>query len=470
MALRSNALDRFEPDTFALKTINATDYFNALKETGQRFCFTGMISRMPTACDIDAADANNITFRDRKDMIDSYGQVQMEHVQCFATMIWGNKTWTITADKEINDPTTARDELTAGGNALTAAGKKLMLQRFHNEILANCILKQLDPAGRKAIMVEKEKFQWVHPMSGQLINDGPTMLHIVLRKFRPNKLITVFNEIAKLKKILPAQHDNDISEWDTAIEAARIDIETMLPNEYSETAFINDYFTALLTVEARSFTSEITSMKQKWQLGTPLSMEDMRTTVGQLYINLKEDGIWKRELAEVSQIIALASQIDDLKKQFKTTVALATTTGGGSGSGSGSGGTSNTKKPNNVEDWRFKFDGETKTVNEKEWHWCKEKHYANGNEVHGLYVRCHGKGGHEAWQKTMNEQYAQRKAAREAKQGSTTSDSKTVVNDATKKKLALSERLRTAMTTQAGLSQEAFNRIYAECDGDSAKD
>lgn len=34
----------------------------------------------------------------------------------------------------------------------------------------------------------------------------------------------------------------------------------------------------------------------------------------------------------------------------------------------------------------------------------------------------------------------------------------------------LSEKLRTALTTQAGLSQEAFSRIWEECDRDSGKE
>ena len=48
--------------------------------------------------------------------------------------------------------------------------------------------------------------------------------------------------------------------------------------------------------------------------------------------------------------------------------------------------------------------------------------------------------------------------------------SETVVNDETKKKLALSEKLRTALTTQAGLSNDAFNRIWAECERESGKE
>ncbi len=180
-------------------------------------------------------------------------------------------------------------------------------------------------------MVEREKFQWAHPMSVKLINDGPTILLIILRKFRPNKLITAFNEIKRVKEILPSKFEHNITDWDTAIEEARIDVETKLPNEYSETAFINDYFTACLTVPVKSFASEVNSMKHKWQLGMHMDMEYVRTTICQLYINLEEDKIWARELAEVSQIIALTTKIDSLESKLQSTIALATSTNNAGG-------------------------------------------------------------------------------------------------------------------------------------------
>ena len=50
---------------------------------------------------------------------------------------------------------------------------------------------------------------------------------------------------------------------------------------------------------------------------------------------------------------------------------------------------------------------------------------------------------------------------------SSSAGSETVVNYDTKKKLALSEKLRTVLTTQSGLSQEAFSRIWDESSRDS---
>ena len=126
MSLRNAAINNFTPDqTFKLESKNATDYLNQISDLGQKFCYLGMTSRVPTECDIDAADANVITFREKKDIINTVDEVTFAHVQKNATMLWGNKTWAVTDDKEISDPTTARGKLTAGGNTLTDNGKKL---------------------------------------------------------------------------------------------------------------------------------------------------------------------------------------------------------------------------------------------------------------------------------------------------------------------------------------------------------
>lgn len=62
----------------------------------------------------------------------------------------------------------------------------------------------------------------------------------------------------------------------------------------------------------------------QWQLGTAFSCDTLRARITQMYINFEADGTWARELAEVSQIIALATQVKELSSKLNDTVALAT--------------------------------------------------------------------------------------------------------------------------------------------------
>ena len=79
-----------------------------------------------------------------------------------------------------------------------------------------------------------------------------------------------------------------------------------------------------------------------------------------------------------------------------------------------------------------------------------------------MYAR-HARNGHSEWRKNIKAEKANGGKpgihSKSDKSSSSPAGSETVVNDDTKKKLALSEKLRTAFTTQAGLSQETFSRI-----------
>ena len=101
-------------------------------------------------------------------------------------------------------------------------------------------------------------------------------------------------------KILPQKFSHNIPDWYTTIEEARIEIELKLPNEYLDTAFINDYFAASLSVPCKSFAQEVSSLKTKWQLGTAMTVDYVRTQICHMYINMDADGTWAKELAEVS--------------------------------------------------------------------------------------------------------------------------------------------------------------------------
>ena len=266
-----------------------------------------------------------------------------------------------------------------------------------------------------------------------------------------------------MKLITPDKFAHNISEWDSAFEQARIEIELKILNEYSEMAYINDYFIACLTTPVKSFCQEVSSLKTKWQLGTPMSVDFVRMQITQMYVNFEADDTWKQELAEVSQIIALTTQVQQLSTKLETTIALATTDSQSGKAGSDRKRTTNNKKYT-IAPWLLVKKGDTLKCNKGHtWHWCTEEHYSDGAAHKGMYA-THPPGKHAEWRADID-----RKRATPGGAASTNSSdpSQTVVNDDTKKKLALSEKLRTALTTQAGLSQEAFTRIWDESCKDS---
>ena len=122
-----------------------------------------------------------------------------------------------------------------------------------------------------------------------------------------------------------------------------------------------------------------------------------------------------------------------------------------------------------VQPWRLEYQGDTKKVNNREYHWCKEGHWSGGKEHFGMYV-THGPGEHAKWVEERDAERVKRFGKKKGTQNTPTPSDKPKAQGSDKQQLSLGESLRTALTTQAGLSVEAANRIWEESLRDSSKD
>ena len=96
----------------------------------------------------------------------------------------------------------------------------------------------------------------------------------------------------------------------------------------------------------------------------------------------------------------------------------------------------------------------------KKWHWCKGDFYSGGVKHNGMYATfktCE----HDTWRKEQDERNAQKYSGKHTGTPSTTN------TESTAKKLALSDKLHTALTTKAGLSNEMYDSIWKEANRDS---
>ena len=104
-------------------------------------------------------------------------------------------------------------------------------------------------------------------------------------------------------------------------------------------------------------------------------------------------------------------------------------------------------------------------MDDKKWHWCKGDHYSGGVKHNGKYA-THKTCEHDTWRKEQDDRNAEKMAKRLAgKRTGTPSAPKT---EPAAKKLALSDKLRTALTTKAGLSNKMYDSIWNEANGASA--
>ena len=102
ITLSNNTITNFKSEkVFALDLESSEAFTEHMVSLSKKFGYHGLINRVATECDMDGTKPNIITYRDHKNFSDTWQEITEEIVKRNSTQIWGDKTWTITDDKQI---------------------------------------------------------------------------------------------------------------------------------------------------------------------------------------------------------------------------------------------------------------------------------------------------------------------------------------------------------------------------------
>ena len=163
-------------------------------------------------------------------------------------------------------------------------------------MLTHHCLAHLNEGGRRTIKTHVNYYEYFNTTTGETAYDGTTVLALILCTMRPNVRVNVFCEIASMKDVTLESCNNNVVEWISQMDMKRINIELRIPGSYNDNQFLMKIYQGALKAKCKNFTTEVQSMKQKWLLVTLPNPRRIDTThaVTQLYINLVEDGNWKK--------------------------------------------------------------------------------------------------------------------------------------------------------------------------------
>ena len=302
------------------------------------------------------------------------------------------------------------------------------------------------------------------------MHEGLVLLQIVLSKLRPDVRVNAINEIKKIQGIKPNNFGNNVSLWLLELDRRRNIVEVKAPGCYPINQYLMDIFKGALEVPSKTFNAQVSSKKQDWLLGEDpgkFSKDYVMSLLTKYHNNMVDDGTWEKELSETTQIIALATQVEQLKAEVnRTTIALATVSTkkealSGADAGAPSINRRGKRQPYTVKEFRLQFKGDSIMVGGQQYFWCVKDHYSGGQKYNGMYC-LHKTDEHDAWRKELDELKHKQRQARGSSAPRTSTTAPKPDGDAEKKKLALSESLRTALCTQAGLTQDVADRIWNE--------
>jgi hypothetical protein len=193
-----------------------------------------------------------------------------------------------------------------------------------------------------------------------------------------------------------------------------------------------------------------------------VTSQELMNDAAAYFVNLKNAGAWKIEISRNSQIIALTTQLTELKTEIGKLSASKGTPKLDDGKPAGG------SAKYIFELWRLeKIDNKNEHImvecDGKTWYWCDKHKYNNkGVITNGMYV-THKPNGHDAWMERKNKS---RKGGAAASTGSNPAGKPTttpsVSNDSSALKLSLSKSLQAALVTTAGITEDQFKKIWAE--------
>jgi hypothetical protein len=283
----------------------------------------------------------------------------------------------------------------------------------------------------------------------------------------------MYAEIGKAKKLTVAQFDNDIHLFFDAMKTIKLQIDQKDSMAYTDDAFVRDLFIQLKDETLpMDFKHEFTSLERRWQMDkeivTPQSLMD---DAGTYYTNFVGSGSWKLESLKHAQIIALTTQLSELKTELHSLSKNNKTKDLDEKTPSGD------KKYGNFEAWRL-----TKVNNNvefnmvekdgKKFYWCDQHQYP-GCKTKGMYV-FHKPTEHDSW-KARKDEFNRRRgkknsppnttlaSASQPASASTVSTNVSKASTANASKLSLAKSLQEALTTTAGLSVDQFQKIWQNC-------
>jgi hypothetical protein len=158
-------------------------------------------------------------------------------------------------------------EVTASN--LTKIGKKKFMERWKSTILASQVMALLTNEAQATIKVLENSYQWIDPISDEIVINGCSILNETLKLMHPDIQTNVYTELAKIKAIKSFNHGYNMVKWHLVMESKCIAVELNIPGSYHESQYIMDYLDAALTIEAKTFKAEVNIICNWYLRGSP---------------------------------------------------------------------------------------------------------------------------------------------------------------------------------------------------------
>ncbi len=310
----SNATDKFESPlvgNLCISLCPGGNDFQLLKDSltrcSQKCGYQYLLTDLTTTWTVTPGIAPNpdfITYFNPIKIMDVYDDKLLELAQKHALLTWGNDSFTNQSPKVISNLTAADGHLTTAG-CLTQTRKDIIQGCLHSKILAHQILSMLTDNARQVIEHQSDKYTWSDFAGLDEEMDGMTIVALILRCLRPHHKVDMYAGFGNVKKLMLAQHDNNVHLFCGVIDSKKLAIDMKDPTTYIDDSLLQDLFQAFKHDSLPTdFKSKFTSLERRWQMDKEkVTLQSLMVNASSYYTNLVASGNWKLEINKHAQIL-----------------------------------------------------------------------------------------------------------------------------------------------------------------------
>jgi len=261
-------------------------------------------------------DTYNAALSMFKNLVEDFDHLSLKDVMAFASWFMGDLT-TPCSVRPHNDMTMKYlDVNTTGNDGLVACFKQEY--RTVSCLVWHTIKNHFSATSYKSLFVRKKDFAYECEETGDIVYNGYTLLCMIFMVVKPNVVIDVKDLQLIMEKMTIISADNNFHTLSTKLEELQQEINAEKGDDFcKDDKLLIELFRAAEATTNEAFALDIRTAKNTWITGKQTDKNAIINDLNVLYRNMVAEGSWKKTSTADSKIIALTTQVANLKKQIK---------------------------------------------------------------------------------------------------------------------------------------------------------
>ena len=391
---------------------------------------------------------------DFKNLIEDFNHLTIDQVMAFTSWFMGDIGQALVV-RPANDMKMRWLDVNApGNNGLVSCFKQEC--RTVSYVLWHTIKNHLSSPSYKSLLVRKKDFAYECTETGDVYYDGYTLLRMIFTVVKPDVIVDIKDLQTKMEKMTILSAGNDFHKLSTAMEELQQEINAEKGEDFlKDDKLLSELFRAAEATTNEAFNLFVRIAKTNWITGKIRDKHVIVNDLNVIYRNMVAEGSWKNVSSVDSKIIALTTELKQLKKKY-----AESNTSKFNGKGGGKAGQSKKEEGKN---WRYTKVGDTTTCPETgaTLKWCPH---------HGKGAYMPSDHNHAEWvekKKKRQVEYEEKRASKRVKflsgsSSANTTAAKPVKEEKHPSKLQLSSSLCQSLVTHCCMTPSEADELVTQ--------